>query len=155
MSIIIFTPPSLIALAASLPPSHLEEMVASPVFSMYDDKYFQPLLDKICLTETAFLAALRGGRAGVSVAQVRPEDEGTVEDCVAARGDGWGSEAVPAPPHPAAGIEATPPARPTSSMLGAAYQVRAESLSLAVSAHYRTHPSRSPVCPACPQLCLC
>lgn len=39
-------------------------------------------------------------------------------------------------------------------MLGAAYQVRAEPLSLAVSAHYPTHPSRSPARPACPQLCL-
>lgn len=38
-------------------------------------------------------------------------------------------------------------------MLGAAYQVRAEPLSLAVSAHYPTHPSRSPARPACPQLC--
>lgn len=58
------------------------------------------------------------------------------------------------PPPTTARIEATPPARPASSMLGAAYQVRAESLSLAVSAHYPTHPSRSPARPACPQLCL-
>lgn len=50
------------------------------------------------LKETAFLVGLRRGRARVSVVQGRPEDEGSVKDCVAARGDRWGSEAVPAPP---------------------------------------------------------
>lgn len=53
---------------------------------------------KMYLIEAAFLPALRGGRAGGSVAQGRPEDEGTGKDWVAARGDGWGSETVPATP---------------------------------------------------------
>ena len=44
--------------------------------------------------EVAFPTALRGGRAGVSAAEGRPEEEGTVKGCVAA--GGWGSEAVPA-----------------------------------------------------------
>lgn len=53
---------------------------------------------KMYLKKTAFLAALRRGRVRVSVVQGRPEDEGSVKDHVAVRGDRWGSEAVPAAP---------------------------------------------------------
>lgn len=34
----------------------------------------------------------------MSVAEGRPEDAGTLKDCVPAGGEGWGSEAVPTAP---------------------------------------------------------
>lgn len=103
---------------------------------------------KMYPAEAAYRKSLRGGRAGVGAADGRPEDEGTVQGCVAARAGERGSEAVPAP-SPAA-QDWGPLRWPgwASLMLGAAYQVSAEPLSLAVSAYYPTHPSR-PSCVLC------
>lgn len=85
----------------------------------------------------------------MGAADGRPEDEGTVQGCVVARvrkrrvrgfvpallpaAQDWGLLCLPGWP---------------SLMLGAAYQVSAEPLSLAVSAYYLTHPSR-PSCVLC------
>lgn len=82
------------------PPSHLEELVDSHMSSLHDAIISSLIWMKMYLTEAAFLPALRGGRAGGNVAQRRPEDEGAGRDWVAARGDSWGSETVPATPTP-------------------------------------------------------
>lgn len=80
------------------------------------------------------------------IAERRPEDRAL---CVCVE---MGVIAVPEP-HQLPRVEAPPPARPAAVMLGVAYQVRAEPLSRAVSAHYPTHLSCSPARTACPQLC--
>lgn len=72
----------------------------------------------------------------MSLGEERPEDEGGV--CEEGRNGGWRLSH-----HPTSNPGLRPLCLPgwVAATLGAAYQVRAEPLSLAVSAHYPTHPS--------------
>lgn len=161
MAVIILTPPLILPTALSPPPPapHLEEAVrpSHPISSL-PEAGIRSLTWRKCIPAQRLPSHSPhrgGGRgwAGVSVA------EGSVKGCVAGRQagrQGRGREARGWPRTHTSRPGSRPLCLPgwASSMLGAAYQVSVEPLSLAVSAHYPAHPSRSPARPACPQFCL-